>query len=359
MADNPDFPDDGPNHPSKPTEGDFPADFFDDVPESPPLAAAVAPSPREHPAPVTGAFGGATPQSPEALPYRTQPQPVQARPTMAYTPAEEPSPGTPVFPVMLGLMMLGGLALAIFVSTLKDEPAAAAAVVKPEAPATTAAPAVDDKLAGRIDGLDEQIKALQAKIDGLSKSEPVPDLKPIQSKLADLGKSVAGVSGIADKVGQFEGRLTALDGAVKSANDKVAALADEVKNAVADSKKAATSPTAVSVETTKPADDGAGTGAALGAAATLFKAAKYKEADEALKKLVAANPKDARVYYYAALTHGLTTSDWQGEALKIAAKGAELEKSGVSKPADIDAAFTGLPDNLKPWLAFYRKASQP
>ena len=252
MADNADFPADGPNHPSKPTEGDFPADFFDDVPESPPLAAA-APSPREHPAPVTGAFGGATAQSPEALPYRPQPQPVQARPTMAYTPAEEPSPGTPVFPVMLGLMMLGGLALAIFVSTLKDEPASAATAatatpaVTPEAPATSAAPAVDGKLASRIDGLDEQIKALQAKIDGLSKSEPAPDLKPIQSKLADLGKSVAGVSGIADKVGQFEGRLTALDGAVKSSTDKVAALADEVKNAVADSKKAATSPTAASV----------------------------------------------------------------------------------------------------------------
>ena len=278
---------------------------------------------------------------------------------MAYTPAEEPSPGTPIFPVMLGLMMLGGLALAIFVSTLKDEPTAAAATaaVTPAAPATTAAPAVDDKLAGRIDGLDDQLKALQAKIDAQSKSksEPPPDLKPIQSKLADLGKSVASVNGVADKVGQFESRLAALDGAVKSANDKVAALADEVKNVVADSKKTATPPAAVAVEPTKPADSGA----ALGDAATLDKAAKYKEADEARKKLVAANPKDARVYYYAALTHGLTTSDWQGEALKIAAKGAELEKSGVSKAADIDAAFTGLPDNLKPWLAFYRKAAQP
>ena len=56
------------------------------------------------------------------------------------------------------------------------------------------------------------------------------------------------------------------------------------------------------------------------------------------------------MYYYAALTHGLTTNDWQGETLTIAAKGADLEKAGSPKAPEVDAAFADLPPNLKPWL---------
>ena len=86
----------------------------------------------------------------------------------------------------------------------------------------------------------------------------------------------------------------------------------------------------------------------------LFKAGKYKEADEVFKKLAAADPKDARVYYYAALSRGLSTSDWQGETLSTATKGAELEKAGTPKPPEVDAAFADLPANLKPWVAYFR-----
>jgi hypothetical protein len=39
-------------------------------------------------------------------------------------------------------------------------------------------------------------------------------------------------------------------------------------------------------------------------------------------------------------------------------KGAELERAGSPKPADVDAAFADLPATLKPWLTFFRKKAK-
>ena len=51
----------------------------------------------------------------------------------------------------------------------------------------------------------------------------------------------------------------------------------------------------------------------------------------------------------------MTTNEWQGgETLRLAAKGATAEKTGATKPADIDSAFADLPTNLKSWLRFFR-----
>ena len=89
-----------------------------------------------------------------------------------------------------------------------------------------------------------------------------------------------------------------------------------------------------------------------------FKAGQYKEASEIFKKLETADAKDARVYYYGALARGMTTGDWKNDTLTMAAKGAELEKAGTTKPADIDAAFAELPVTLKPWLTYFRKTAK-
>jgi predicted Zn-dependent protease len=152
---------------------------------------------------------------------------------------------------------------------------------------------------------------------------------------------------VAEKVGKIDERLSALDGSLKSVKDDLGELSGEVK-------KRAEAPAA------KPAEVAAAdeTATTIGQGAELFKAGKYKEAADVFKKLESANVKDARVYYYAALLKGLNTANWQGETVTTGEKGAELEKAGSPKPADVDAAFADLPATLKPWLTFFRKKAK-
>jgi len=208
-------------------------------------------------------------------------------------------------------------------------------------------------LKGQIDSLSGQLKGLLAKVEGLPKPPEPVDLTPVQGKIDDLSKSVATVAGLSEKVGKLDERLGGIDGEIKTVNEKVVALAEDVKKAAAAPAPAATTAVATTV---KPEEDK--TAAGLTEGAGLFKAGKYKEASDLFKKLEAADAKDARVYYYSALANGMSTGDWKNDTLTTAAKGAELEKAGTTKPADIDAAFAELPVTLKPWLTYFRKAAK-
>jgi TolA-binding protein len=362
MSDQHEFPGGEDLTPSTPTEGDFPADFFDDAPEPSPAAFG-------------GGEGGASHEAeakagPVGEPLLEE-EPVEVlSPKAAYTPPSEPAPGAPVFPIALGLLMIGLLVTAVFVSRMpKSEPppAPAAPASAAAAPAETpAAESLAKELSGKLDGFVAQLKALEAKVEGLPKPPPPADLKPIEAKFDELSKSVSAVSGLPDKLAKLDGRVAALDDAVVSARKEVASLSDDVKKAATDAQAAADKAADKVAEKPKPAAGAepdepkpAADGPTVAAGADLFKSGKYKEADEVFKKVSAAGPKDARAYYYAALTHGLTTGDWQGDAIKsLAAKGADLEKSGATKPADVDAEFTALPANLKPWLDYFRKAAK-
>jgi predicted Zn-dependent protease len=332
MADNPDFPGQDKPHPAPASHGDLPADFFDDAADPSPVRVASA-----------------------------QPAAGPKPPTPIGMPVEEPPPGAPRFPIVMGILMIGALMAAVFVSMQQAKEAPAASPTTAAAPAATPsasaasesptpAPAANNgslagevkELKGQVEGLSSALKALQGKLDDLPKPPPAPDLKTIQGKLDDLAKTVGGVAPLPEKVGKLDERVGAVDDNLKSLKTELTALRDELKK---------TGETAKPAATTAATDD---TATAMTEGANLFKAGKYKEAGDIFKKLEAGSPKDARVYYYAALTNGLNTRDWQNETLKIAAKGAELEKAGVTKPADVDAAFADLPATLKPWLTFFR-----
>lgn len=379
MAENEDFP--GPHEPhhTSPPSGDFPAGFFDDVAGHEPVPAAsssasdwAVPASTEPPPPLSEAESPHDTHRHETHPNEThphethphetyhrmetvldEPAPSFPKPTAPLPPPEEPPVGAPAFPIALGLLMIGTLVGAILLSkSQKPEPAPVVSAAPAAAPAAEPAPpsdAVAKEIGGKVDGLATALKELEAKFEKLSKPEPV-DLKPVQAKLDDLAKAVAAVAPLGDKLAKLDERVGGLDEAVKSAKDDLAKLADDIKKVPA---PAAAAPAPAAADT-KPDD----WGAALAQGADLFKAGKYKEAQEVFQKLAAADSKDARVYYYAALLNGLTTGDWQKETPKIAAKGAELEKSGATKPADVDASFAALPDTLKPWLAFFRKAAK-
>ena len=318
-----------------PPGGDLPADDFHALPGSPP------PAMNEPPPPAIGPPSAYRP--PEDVPI------------------EDDEIKMSAFPAVLGILMVGMLIAAWFMSMQKEAPAVATTTAPAPSPVTEPTPAppptpvstvntealegkVKD-LTGKVDELTAQVKAFEGKLNDLPKPEPVPDIKSLEGKLEDLAKSVAVVGPLNEKVGKIGDQVGSVDGALKSVKGDLAKLKEEVH-------KPAPPPAA---ESKPPADE---TAAALTGGVDLFKAGKYKEADEVFKKLASAKPKDARVYYYAALTRGLTTSDWQGETLTTAAKGAELEKAGSPKAPEVDATFADLPPNLKSWITYFRQQAK-
>ena len=321
MAENPGDPGADNPQPVHPSGGDSAADFFDD-------ASAKAES------------------HPVANHVKT--------PAPTYIPPQVEDAHTSVaFPIFIGVLLLGFLVAAWIISKQpKEEPAppapdAAAAPATPPPLVSAPPPAADSldgdvkQVKGRLESLATQMKGIEAKLEGLAKPTSEVDVKPIQGKIDDLAKSVATLAPLSDKVGTLDAKLVAIDQAVKTVKTEVSSLSNELKTIASTSNP--------------PAADA---GAVMTQGVDLFKTGKYKEAGEIFKTLETTTPNDARVYYYDALLTGLNTNDWQGAALKTAAKGAALEKAGATKPADVDAAFADLPVNLKPWLAFFRKQAK-
>ncbi len=226
---------------------------------------------------------------------------------------DEPPPTAPVFPIVLGLVMIGMLVAAIFVSKLPPEakpaPAATAATAAaPAAPAAKdepAAPPPTDALkkefGERIDALAAQLKAIEGKVDGLPKPA-APDLSGVQGKIDALDKSVASFAGFSDKIGKVDDHLAKLDDGMKSIREEVDKLAGDVKKAAEKpaaekppaEKPAAAAATPASPPTPAPSTPAPDDATAIAQAVQLFNTAKYQDADTAFTALVANNPKDAR-----------------------------------------------------------------
>ena len=85
---------------------------------------------------------------------------------------------------------------------------------------------------------------------------------------------------------------------------------------------------------------------------------KYKEASDLFRKLTDEFPKDARVWYYAALSNGLATNQWRGETERLVNQGVECEKAGSPEAPEIDAVMTDLAPSSKRWLDFYRQRAR-
>ena len=332
----------GPPHPAA-NPNDLPADFFDEPSES-----APAP-PSEH------AAAGFEPSALEPVAARERGAEPEALPAPPVDMGEDRR--APLFPMLLGALMLAAMITAVFLARQDSAgPASPAGAGTPAAaPTTPPPPSPADLLAGEVKKMESdvaslvtQLKDLQAKVAAIPKPEPAPDLKPIESKLEAFGKTLAGVSGLPEKLANIDTRMGGLDGALKSVSDKVGVLSDAVKKASAATPRPETATSTEPKPTADPAP------AALGTGADLFKAGNYPQALETFRKAIDAGTKDARVYYYAALSRGLSTNDWRGESITLATSGSELEKAGTPKAADIDAAFAALPAKVKDWLDFYR-----
>jgi TolA-binding protein len=328
------FDEHGPSgpHPDPAPPGDLPPDLFDDP-------AAPRPSP-----PATA--GPAAPGSEFPPP----------------TPSEEPRPGHPIFPVVLGFAMLAALAVAMVTNlNAAKEPPPAAATSTP-ATATAAAPssAPADEAAGdvkaikaQLDDLSAQLKDLQAKVEGMPKAASREDLEKVQAKVDELSKAPAPDEALPKKVAALDDRVGALDKTLAELRDEVGALRGEVKKAGEAAAPAAARPEPVA-EAARPADVDV-EGQALSQGAELYEAGKYKEASDAFRKVTEAAPDDARGWYFAALSNGMATNQWRGETERLVNKGVEREKAGTPESSKIDPLFAKLPAKQKTWLDYYRQ----
>lgn len=181
--------------------------------------------------------------------------------------------------------------------------------------------------------LAKTLASLQEKVDKLPRPEPAPDLAPIQKQLADLTA----------KLGAFDQRIQAVADGLAGAQAELTTLKAEP------------------VKGTEPATAAASSGdTALAEAAAQFQQTRYAEALASFRKLQAAAPDDARVWYFSALANGLVRRQWTApETLQWVKKGVECEKAGNPERARIDEAFAGLSAATgKDWLAGYRKQAK-
>src|SRR5262249_50790166 len=158
-----------------------------------------------------------------------------------------------------------------------------------------------------------------------------------EAKVAGLAKTIEEIAPLPKQVTALDERAGTVDKSLAALSEEVKALKEEVqKNA----KTAAATPAAAPAEEKGPESKGADESLAQGA--ELFKGGKYKEASALFRKLTETFPDDARVWYYAALSEGLASNMWQGEALRFVTKGVEREKAGTPEVAKINAVFDTL-----------------
>jgi hypothetical protein len=319
--------------PMMPTEREIPTDYFDDAAERKAAIAAKSPGP----------------PSPPPLNFALTPPPV-----------EETSRKS-VFPMIMGVLCLATLGLAAYFNMQKQPVAAPNVATNPPSAsaatssvqtggamlaAASAAPtgAESEKfksLESTLEGVSAQVKELAAKLHALPKPDTATDLKPIEGKIEELSKSLATVTPLTEKVEKLYERLSTIDSGLKTLKEDLGTLKDEVRKTAE-----------ATVVTARPAaDEGA---AAYSQGTDLFKVGKYKDANEAFKKLEASPPRDARYYYFAALARGLGTGVWTGETEELVKKGVDLEKAGTPPASEIDAAFANVPAIVKPWLTGHR-----
>jgi TolA-binding protein len=279
-------------------------------------------------------------------------------PVVSYPVDEEPR--HPAFPIILAAGLIVALVIACTTDPQPASASAPATAAAPPAPAATpaaesAAPAPDFSadikgLRADLEGLSTRIKELQGRVEALPAP---PDLKPLQSKIDDLAKTSEATASLPKQVDALAERVGAVDKSLASLNEELTGLKSEIKKP-AEAATPAPKPEDAKAESPKVADD------AINPGVELFKAGKYKDANELFHKLTESYPDDARVWYYAALSNGLATNQWQAaETIRLVTKGIEREKAGSPDAAKINSAFQSLTDTTgKTWLDYYRKTAK-
>jgi chaperonin cofactor prefoldin len=175
-----------------------------------------------------------------------------------------------------------------------------------------------ESLSGQYNGLSDDYKKLQARLESISKPAPPPDLAPLEEKVAQVGR-------LSQQVEAIEKRLDPLSGQIAQSENKIADLQAKVDDLHREPVSAArdrtpdrtpagamrdrslsrvdhSSPGEGTESVAPPADRGASVDSTLESGMSRFREQRYKDAYDVFRRLLQSHQDDARVWYYAALS---------------------------------------------------------
>jgi tetratricopeptide (TPR) repeat protein len=227
------------------------------------------------------------------------------------------------------------------------------------------------RLDDRINGLSEENKQLQSRLESIPKPAPAPDLAPLEMKVSQVDRLSRQVEEIGKKLDPLSEQLAKTEHRITELASKVVEVRHEVSatgenSAVARARDASLARASLPSATRDDRAEGAALSsgsdknqsgdASIDSGASRFREGKYRDAYDVFRKLIQSHPDDARVWYYAALSYGLATGDWGNMTETMAQEGVAREKAGKPAKPEIDSAFSGLTKETgKEWLDFYRR----
>jgi hypothetical protein len=239
---------------------------------------------------------------------------------------------------------------------------------------TTTSPGRDaeaqKQLAGledRINVLTDQSKDIQSRLESVSKSSPAPELASLEQKVGRIDGLSQQVEAIGHKLeplpqqlAQSQQKLKELDGKLDDLRKEMTTARSRAVASPSRDDSASRAPTpgrGDGAEETPSSSEKGDSGYESGV--RLSRDKHYREAYVIFRRLLQSQPDDARIWYYAALSYGLSTGDWGRDAQVMAEQGVEREKAGKPPKPEIDAAFAGLNrETGKEWLDFYRQRAR-
>ena len=215
--------------------------------------------------------------------------------------------------------------------------------------------------AARLEDLSGKLDELQSRVDRLPKAISARDLEPLKERLAmvdELSRKVdslgSRVNSLPGKVDQDSRKIITLTADMEGMRNEVASLRNNIHTSAEKPSDKGEEPRTASPS--EPPREIPPPVRLLQAGVDFFQKKNYAEASEIFAGLSKAQPDDARVWYYAALSRGLATRDWKGETERLVTQGVDREKAGKPDKSRIDAAFADLTSETgKDWLAFYRR----
>ena len=198
------------------------------------------------------------------------------------------------------------------------------------------------------------------RIDRVSrpKDETPPVLRTMQIKMGELAREIDEVAQLPARVRHYDNQLETLREEVKSLRNRIESMAGA--SAGTGPRGASTSgltlPSPAASSGPMAEIEPAATDPTMALGIDLLQRGQQATAREVFLRLQVAHPNDARVWYFSALSEGLTSGNWDGEAKRLAEKGLECERAGHPSTATIDAALaTRTPIKGEDWIASLRR----
>jgi TolA-binding protein len=226
------------------------------------------------------------------------------------------------------------------------------------------------RLEDRINGLSDQFKHVQARLESVPKSSAPPDLAPLEQKVArveELSQQLDAVGKKLDplprQLAQLEQKLADLDAKTEdlrketsAARSRTTAPPGRDRSA---SRASAPSPGDGAEPAPPPPENGGSGDSTYETGVSRFRNKQYRGAYDVFRKLLQSRPDDARIWYYAAVSYGLATGDWGRDTEVMVQEGIAREKASKPPKPEIDAALAGLTKETgKEWLDYYRQRAR-